>query len=125
MRHVAVSRESPISFTALRILVDLDAEISDEQRARLLKPADRYCASSRRRFSIRQPWNSSSAIGLRQPEPRVARFQPNNSPDPFAWQPGREEVAQSGSASGSGGARVRAVAGWLIHERASQSHRGP
>lgn len=43
---LAVSRDSPIGFTALRILVELDADITDEQRARLLKSAERYCVVS-------------------------------------------------------------------------------
>lgn len=43
---LAVSRESPIGFTALRILVDLDVDTDDDQKARLLKSAERYCVVS-------------------------------------------------------------------------------
>ncbi|MGC4108013.1 MAG: OsmC family protein [Thermomicrobiales bacterium] len=43
---LAVSREAPIGFTAIRVLVDLDMDASEEQRARLLKSAERYCVVS-------------------------------------------------------------------------------
>lgn len=43
---LAVARDAPIGFTAIRILVDLDVEASEEQRARLLTSAERYCVVS-------------------------------------------------------------------------------
>lgn len=49
---LAVSRETPIGFTDLRVLVELDADIPEEQRARLLKSAERYCVVSQ---TLRNP----------------------------------------------------------------------
>lgn len=43
---LAVSRDTPIGFTAIRVLVEIDVDASDEQRARLLKSAERYCVVS-------------------------------------------------------------------------------
>lgn len=43
---LAVARDTPIGFTAIRVLVDIDVDASDDQRARLLKSAERYCVVS-------------------------------------------------------------------------------
>jgi uncharacterized OsmC-like protein len=43
---LAVARDAPIGFTAIRVLVDLDLDATDEQRTRLLKSAERYCVVS-------------------------------------------------------------------------------
>ncbi|MGC4191467.1 MAG: OsmC family protein [Thermomicrobiales bacterium] len=43
---LAISREAPIGFTAIRVLVDLNLDASEEQRTRLLKSAERYCVVS-------------------------------------------------------------------------------
>jgi len=43
---LAISRDAPIGFTAIRVLVDLDVDATDEQRARLLTSAERYCVVS-------------------------------------------------------------------------------
>ena len=43
---LAVSREAPVGYTALRVLVDLDVDATEDQRARLLRSAERYCVVS-------------------------------------------------------------------------------
>lgn len=49
---LAVARDAPIGFTTIRVLVDLDVDASEEQRARLLKSAERYCVVSQ---TLRNP----------------------------------------------------------------------
>lgn len=43
---LAVSRESPVGFTAIRMLIDLDVDAAAEQVERLLASAERYCVVS-------------------------------------------------------------------------------
>lgn len=43
---LAVSRESPIGFTAIRVLVDLDVDAPADKIARLLSSAERFCVVS-------------------------------------------------------------------------------
>lgn len=43
---LAVDRDAPVGFTAIRITVDLDTDASEDQVARLLKSAQRYCVVS-------------------------------------------------------------------------------
>jgi uncharacterized OsmC-like protein len=40
---LAVSKEAPVGFKAIRLRFDLDADATDEQRASLLKLTERYC----------------------------------------------------------------------------------
>lgn len=40
---LGVDREAPVGFRAIRLNVDLDADITAEQRATLLKLTERYC----------------------------------------------------------------------------------
>lgn len=43
---LAVDREAPVGFTAIRVSVELDTEATDDQVERLLKSAQRYCVVS-------------------------------------------------------------------------------
>ncbi|HEU0164186.1 MAG TPA: OsmC family protein, partial [Thermomicrobiales bacterium] len=43
---LAVSRESPIGFTAIRILVDLDVDAPADRIERMLRSAERFCVVS-------------------------------------------------------------------------------
>jgi uncharacterized OsmC-like protein len=40
---LSVSKEAPVGFSAIRLLVDLDAEVDEEQRALLAKLTERFC----------------------------------------------------------------------------------
>jgi uncharacterized OsmC-like protein len=40
---LGVDREAPVGFRAIRLFIDLDGDIGDEQRASLLKLTERYC----------------------------------------------------------------------------------
>jgi len=40
---LSVSKEAPVGFSAIRLKVNLDAEVSDEQRALLEKLTERFC----------------------------------------------------------------------------------
>jgi uncharacterized OsmC-like protein len=40
---LGVSREVPVGVTAIRLLVTLDADVTDEQRRKLLELTERYC----------------------------------------------------------------------------------
>jgi uncharacterized OsmC-like protein len=41
---LGVAKEAPVGFQAIRMTIDLDADATPEQRARLLEVAERYCA---------------------------------------------------------------------------------
>ncbi len=40
---LSVAKDAPVGFSAIRLRVDLDAEVSDEQRALLEKLTERFC----------------------------------------------------------------------------------
>jgi uncharacterized OsmC-like protein len=40
---LGVDREAPVGFRAIRMAVELDADLDDEQRATLLRLTERYC----------------------------------------------------------------------------------
>jgi uncharacterized OsmC-like protein len=40
---LGVAKEAPVGFRDIRLAFDLDAELSEEQRATLLKLTERYC----------------------------------------------------------------------------------
>ena len=40
---LSVSKEAPVGFSAIRLRVELDAEVSEEQRALLAKLTERFC----------------------------------------------------------------------------------
>ncbi len=40
---LAVSKDAPVGFTAIRLSFDLDTDASDEQIATLLRLTERYC----------------------------------------------------------------------------------
>jgi len=41
---LGLAKDVPVGFQAIRMAIDLDTDASDEQRARLLEVAERYCA---------------------------------------------------------------------------------
>jgi len=43
---LAVDREAPIGFRAIRVLVDLDVDAAEDRVARLLRSAERFCVVS-------------------------------------------------------------------------------
>ena len=43
---LAVDREAPVGFTAIRVVVELDTDATEDQVSRLLKSAQRYCVVS-------------------------------------------------------------------------------
>lgn len=40
---LGVSKDAPVGFQAIRVRVDLDSDVDDEQRATLMKLTERYC----------------------------------------------------------------------------------
>jgi uncharacterized OsmC-like protein len=40
---LAVAKDAPVGFRAIRLKFDLDTDATDEQRAQLLKLTERYC----------------------------------------------------------------------------------
>jgi uncharacterized OsmC-like protein len=40
---LGVSKEAPVGFTAIRLTVDIEGDLTDEQRATLIKLTERYC----------------------------------------------------------------------------------
>ena len=40
---LGVDKEAPVGFCDIRLSFDIDADLSDEQRATLLKLTERYC----------------------------------------------------------------------------------